>query len=621
MSGCGPFVSPGADQAHPELAGAPGPGGAAKVRLLTREASLGRPPHTVEDGQWHLDWDVVVSPDGRLLVWHEERGDKECVVVNGVAGRLYDSVDWRSGWDNLFGPEGRHFAYTATRDGHQFAVIDGKEGPPFDTNCYIFFLFSPDGKRVAYTATKGGGEFVILDGAISRMFGAVWGMCFSADSKHFAYAASSGDNQCIVVVDGEESPSYAMVSEGGPWFSPDGKRVACGFMREEGRWFSVVGSKVIGPYNGVDGHTFSADGKRVAFYAWRGERNFIVIDDGVSAIQEYPFEGDWVVGMQFSPDGRRFAYVAGRREGSKERYVAVVDGKAGRGYGGILEWEPPKGPRFVISGPGPLFSFERSERFLFGPNGTHVVYRCDEGWPHDKEFMVIDGKEFGPYDNAWDVNFSADGRRVAFVGWRERKAFLVLDGVETGPFESVHHYEFSPDGGHFACTVLRDNRSFVFLDGPEIPDRLGFWFLPDNRPIYAIGTSEDDWRVVLDGKEYPCAGILMWSADGKRLACVTKSGGGYRVVMDECAGKVYDEIDRLEFTPDGAHLTYFARLGGKWFLVFDDTESGAYDEIVIRQEDCGPPLKPKFDGPSRLWFLARRGDELFRVEAEVVPEK
>ena len=579
--------------------------------LAARETSLGTLPHEYWHGEWVLGAGVAVSPDCRHIAWREQRGEKERMVLDGVAGPLYDSIfDW--GPEGPFSTDGSHVAYFAERDGSQFAVIDGKEGPGVDCTYASSLLFSRDGQRVAYDARRGNKDFVVVDGVAEKEYDIVGVLCFSSDGKHHAYFAKRGE-KWLIVVDGREGEEYSWVSD--PWFSPDGKRVAYGYQDEDGKWFSVVGDTVRGPFEAVEGHTFSADGRRVAFVAAREGRKLIVTDDGTPALAEHEVVGGAVVGMQFSPSGKRFGYVAGRRTEKGESHVAVIDGVAGKEYEEICprqEWSPEY-PRFEV-GSGHIL-FERDERLLFSSDDSHVVYVGRREWFFGPVYAVVDGKEFGPFDYLWPLRLSPDGRRLALVGWRGGKTTLVVDGVEVETADPVSKYEFSPDGTRFAYTTWARDRGRCFLDGKEVPGVHSFWFLPDGRVLWGAGTTEGDGRLILDGKQYPVVGSFRWSPDLKRLARAVKHGKGVRVALDGWESRTYEDVGEILFSPDGAHLVWFARRGDTWRVVIDGVEGNAYDAIVTYPARH-PPIAPAFDTPSRLGFLARRGYEVFRVEVE-----
>lgn len=108
---------------------------------------------------------------------------------------------------------------------------------------------------------------------------------------------------------------------------------------------------------------------------------------------------------------------------------------------------------------------------LLSADGKHLAYGCHrtaEGQPEQVD-VIVDGRRFGPYTNAWGMAFSPDGTRFAFGaddGSAERPWFYVVDGQPHGmKFDRVFPPRFSPDGRHVAWVAERKNRLVLFLDG------------------------------------------------------------------------------------------------------------------------------------------------------------
>ena len=121
-------------------------------------------------------------------------------------------------------------------------------------------------------------------------------------------------------------------------------------------------------------------------------------------------------------------------------------------------------------------------------------------------------------------------------------------------------------------------------------------------------------REVSLGKFPPGAIANNWavSSDNRRVAFAVKRDDKQFVVMDGKEGKEYHEIgdgQTLVFSPDSKRLMYWARRGSKWLMVVDGVEGKEYDGFVGG---------PGFDGPTSFHTLMRRGDEILRVEVEIV---
>jgi hypothetical protein len=97
------------------------------------------------------------------------------------------------------------------------------------------------------------------------------------------------------------------------------------------------------------------------------------------------------------------------------------------------------------------------------------------------------------------------------------------------------------------------------------------------------------------------------------VAYEAKRGKKWLVVVDGEESKEYDEIWRLRFSPDSKRVAYVAVRGGKMLVVVDREEGKECDRFW-------PGSEWVFDGPTVLHFPARRGDDILRVEVEIVEE-
>jgi len=177
---------------------------------------------------------------------------------------------------------------------------------------------------------------------------------------------------------------------------------------------------------------------------------------------------------------------------------------------------------------------------------------------------------------------SPDSKRVAYVAPHGDKRLVVVDGVEGKEYDDWAAAVFSPDSKRLAYAAQRGDKWLVVVDGVE-------------------------------GKE--CDGIgargVIFSPESKRVAYGAKRGGKLLVVMDGAEGKEYDGIANLAFSPGGKRVAYAAVRADRWFVVVDGVEGKEYDGFLE-----GSRLV--FDSPKQFHTLARRGDEILRVEAEIV---
>jgi Tol biopolymer transport system component len=134
-------------------------------------------------------------------------------------------------------------------------------------------------------------------------------------------------------------------------------------------------------------------------------------------------------------------------------------------------------------------------------------------------------------------------------------------------------------------------------------------FSPDGKRVACAAQKGRKQLVVVDGQpgpEYDDVARPVFSPDGKRLAYAARDGKKNLVIVDGQSGPSYNRIDSLVFSPDGKRLAYVAQNANKkWLGVVDGQPGLEYDDIV----ENGPTFQP--DGT--LEYLAGRSDRLYRV--------
>jgi Tol biopolymer transport system component len=359
--------------------------GRQRIRLETRDVSIGRLP---SDIVWET---IAVSPDGRRVGYGARSGDEWRFVCDGHRRDGYDLIGVV-----YFSADSRRVSYPAARDGKEFVVVDGVEGRAYERIAGVRAIFSPDSRRVAYVVGSGGQFSAVVDGEEGPRYGFADTPVFSPDSKRTAYWVQRNDpprnagSPCTVVVDGREGENYDGILN--PTFSSDSKHLAYGAERD-GEWFLVVdGREVNGRYERVDHVGFADDGTTATCNAQRGGTPVAVVGD-----EEYP-SARW---PKVSPDGRRVAYAAVRRD----HQVAMVDGVSGPAYEHI--W---------IQG--------------FSPDSTRLAYSAVRG---GRSFVAVDGREYrGATDH---VVFSSDSKHVVYWALTSAGFELMVDGISAGAYD------------------------------------------------------------------------------------------------------------------------------------------------------------------------------------------
>jgi hypothetical protein len=289
-----------------------------------------------------------------------------------------------------------------------------------------------------------------------------------------------------------------------------------------------------------------------------------------------------------SPDQRHQMYVA--RGIDKAR--VVLDGISGKeGYDAI------------------------TSRLLFSPDSKRTAFTALRG---GKSVAVVDGAEGPEADEATELQFSADGKRVGYIlAWNQpgsaTKVYrAVTDGTMGQPYYQISELAFSPVSKHVAYRALRGTPlnpqidCVVVLDGKEwknysrIPPGTLRFSPASNLPAFIA------WRgraplVVLDGVEGPAADQLHFSPDGKRVALSFHSNNKSGILVDGKEWKLYDgTLANITFSPDGRHFAYtvIAISSPKFMVVVDGKEGPVYE--AVRDFQFGA------DG-SRFAYLGRKG--------------
>lgn len=417
----------------------------------------------------------------------------------------------------------------------------------------------------------------------------------SADERHLAFLGVKEGKQ-FVVRDGVASPPYDWVVPGSLAGPLDLSRLS--YIVQDGNDMSVlVDGKVVGHgYYAIGGDRvqFSADGKHYAYTAHRGtsdQGDTIVVRDGVAG-KSYPAAD---VQPLFSPDGNHLLYVASP---GPKKMCLVVDGKEGPGYEGIAGGTPNFSPdskrvAYAASSGGKVFAvvdgkagppYERLRLPpIFGPDSVHVVYIAGNG---SQYLLVLDGVEGPKFDLFTDgsVVFSPDGKHPAYAGRRGKQWVMMLDGKEQRTFDLIagESIRFSPDSQHLAYVAIRGDKRFIILDGKEASSGYAsiLWpgpiFSPDSKRLAFAGTQGKQLVVVSDGKEGPAydnVAAIDFSPDSKHLAYRALSGGHGIYVIDGQATPPFDNATALTYSPDGRHWAYCASQGDKTVIMMDGADA------------------------------------------------
>jgi len=291
---------------------------------------------------------------------------------------------------------------------------------------------------------------------------------------------------------------------------------------------------------------------------------------------------------------------------------------------------------------------------VFSRTGRHVAYKVRR---EGQNYLVVDGKEFGPYEDAvadeagtvqgiWDFNFTDDegyfsyraqtgGGLVACRGWFRDGSISLTTSKEyesIGAGGPVWLRGASGDDGHyFAFAAREDGKDFIALL-PEPPEnkgkepklydqiRPGSLACAPNRSLgFVAREGADTWRTIIGspmegpqgGDEWPpgeAVGELMHAPEGGRWASPAKIGSDIVMLVDGEEGPPFPAIVYPE--------TVF--LAGDHRVVYVAVED-AHSRVVVEGE-IGAPY-PQIDAGSilfdprgeRIAYVAGDGRKRFMV--------
>jgi len=411
---------------------------------------------------------------GSHVTWLHKEGGKVRLVVDGVLGPPFDSIDPMG---VQLSPDERHLAYTGKIGDKTQVVIDGQSGPLFDQ--------------------------VVFDGQDRQVFDQVAG-----GELHTIYRAKAGD-QWVIVLDGQARPQPKNEFQ----FSPDYKHIAIVNI-VNGQYQIILDGKP-GPFFDlhyvnqipvdVDKPKFSPDSQHLAYVVQKRSNGQMTGEQVILDGQPGPWFDYISSDLKFTADSQHLVYTV-HKDADKEQMV--MDGKLGPEYDVVLWY------------------------YTFSPTGAHFAYMGVAG---DKQQIVADGVPGPWFDRIiWWPQYGKDGR-LAYVGITGGKSQIVLDGQPGPLYDEIGTYAFSPDGKHLAYEACEGANWRVVVDGVQGPafDRIGekelaqptgdgfelapshVFFSNNSKHVGYVAKSGDKYHVVVDGAAGPPFDLIYGFTDSR----------------------------------------------------------------------------------------------------------
>jgi hypothetical protein len=503
--------------------------------------------------------------------------------------------------------DGHAIGFMETGDGGMRAFWDGEGSAPFDGFVMMrdetrAVFVSGDGAHVAFVAGRDGRQSVVRDGREDPpvdIFSGSVPVVFSAGGVHHAYGGMV-DGEVRLIVDG-----------------------------------TVVSTLPLAPIQAV----WSPSGERLAFVEIRraadGTFQQRIVLDGQP--------GPWFFGMrnargamQFSPDGRRFAFY---RIDGHGRAQWVVDGVAHDLVNDVGPDSPERRRGVGVLDP-PLHA-------CFSPDSRHFAYAAAVA---GKGAVVVADGVMGPrFEGVGMPVYSPDSRRMAYVALTSsRTACLVVDG-KPGPEWTASRASdpvFSADSGHVAMTFMHDagrlwrkqrlvgcvhdDQVPTVIEGEDVsrfPDlgatgeRIAWWVRRGDLCQVMAGRAPHSQEVVLLGEAvHTSSGKLVYAVLGPPDGQATIMVDGWLgpradlLLWPSTAPGVYETprtgrpVLSFAVSPDGEHVAWAGVFGDQARPVIDERVGPSFDRIIDWS----------FDASGTATWWAQRADTVYRVSTPSV---
>jgi WD40 repeat protein len=518
---------------------------------------------------------ATIGDDGTAILWEVATGE-EMLRLPGTT----NPSDFVSTQRIAYSLDGNLLAVC---DSNVIKIYDPATGNLIQTLSGLLsdstaIAFSRDGKRIAAGSFDGTTILWNVTSGVPllKMKGhsdAVEGVTFSLDDNWLITAGGDATIKIWETATGNLSHEFSEFTGliDSVTFNPDGTQFAFGTVDGLHIWqldFSTskdettITSQEILAIPGSAGGTFSPDGSLLAAASGMAAGgNSIILRDARTGRELLTLSGHtgWVMGLAFSPDGKRLASTS-------------LDGT-------VKIWRiTPGTEKLSVSGPGASYG----TRVAYNPNGqefvtnggdgTATIWNAETGEPrlivrgHDLEVLSVAYSSKGEYL----ATGSLDGSAIVWDAISGKMVFTLI-GHEFG----VRDIAFSPDGnlvatsGFDGTAKVWDARTGTLVHEITGHDGLvlGVAFSPDGK---VLATSSTDatakiWDMQTGGLLFTLeehqAGLpdITYSPDGAMLA--TGSGDGTAIIWDAETGANLltlvghnSQIQSVAFSPDGKLL-------------------------------------------------------------------
>lgn len=358
----------------------------------------------------------------------------------------------------------------------------------------------------------------------------------------------------------------------------------------------------------VVGVFFSPDGRRMATAGIRKDGRTEVVVDGRSVGDYRQIVNNEIL---FTDDGAHYVFIADTGGDEQDgRFFVVMDGQAQPRYTRLQSLDPDNPTQMVAT------------------DGGRVIYFARDG---NRHFIVVDGQEGPAFDRTgFGPAVSEDGRHVAYVGFRGDQAYVVADTTVHGPYPQIDLLLFPPGSADpaYVATWPDSTRIFIGYRPVPVPYPLVKAPLIDAEGHLRCYWTSDGTRSLIAG-DYPSDAPGMPDYHSVSTPWLTEDGHHYvyEMVFDPdfrskafvVDGKLLDTVEcpgnyKIQFSPDGRQMATYCysrdpvhcamRLGA------EQTLYDAYWVDLIQYSDDGAHWVTRVIPEHGKPFLLRDGVEI-----------
>lgn len=402
---------------------------------------------------------------------------------------------------------GTSIANLTLQGSRKVVKVNGIAGPVADNIFFESFVFSPSGKRHAYLGQFGQDCNVIVDGKMGEQitcpdrYGNNFNnnpmFYFTEDDATMLVSLGKTNLQMKDILINEkkiEGVFNPLIIRGNDIF----------FVKKNNEGYSVYHNGKIGPeYSNIKGLVVSYDGKNYAYVAHNKGGQIVVINGK----ETHAYKQIYDLNMDL-----RNGKVIYRTDINTVIDGKVIDFSRGTYFKSVSPAARTGLPAYMIN------AFKNSpmnSNVIFNPVGDTYAYVVT-GSASRMETVFINGKSLPSFENIDYLSFTGDGKKLIFIGRNSNKYFLVVEGKEFGPFDYVANFIVSEKGNSYAFQARNGNeKNHWYVNGEKIAQAAGdkLFFSPDgSRYAFVSGTGHQT-AYVIDGMEYEGSISGFWNSN------------------------------------------------------------------------------------------------------------